>query len=87
MLLRKEITKSISINSKRFRILFNSKIKVGSSLSELQWSDGSLITCDSENCEIANRLLCNSIKTSGSESRGQEEVASTRIFKPMRPLQ
>ena len=27
------------------------------------------------------------IKTSGSESRGQEEAASTRIFKPMRPLQ
>ena len=28
-----------------------------------------------------------SIKTSGSESRGQEEAASTCIFKPMRPLQ
>ena len=27
------------------------------------------------------------IKTSGSESRGQEEAASTHIFKPMRPLQ
>ena len=27
------------------------------------------------------------IKTSGSELRGQEEAASMRIFRPMRPLQ
>ena len=39
-----------------FRIFFNSKIKVKSLLSELQRSDGSLINCDSENCEMANIL-------------------------------
>ena len=27
------------------------------------------------------------IKKSGSESRGQEEAASTSVFRPMRPLQ
>ena len=27
------------------------------------------------------------IKTSSSESQGQEEAASTRIFRPMQPLQ
>ena len=27
------------------------------------------------------------IKTSGSELQGQEEAASTRVFRPMRPLQ
>ena len=39
-----------------FRIFFNSEIKVKSLLSELQWSNGSLINCDSENCEMANIL-------------------------------
>ena len=28
-----------------------------------------------------------SVKTSGSESQGQEEAASTYVFRPMRPLQ
>ena len=27
------------------------------------------------------------VKTSGSESQGQEEAASMRVFRPMRPLQ
>ena len=33
------------------------------------------------------KCLVNDMKTSGSESRGQEEAASTGVFRPMQPLQ
>ena len=32
-------------------------------------------------------LHCTCIKTSGSESRGQEEAACIRVIRPTRPLQ
>ena len=34
-----------------------------------------------------SKMLCESIKTHGSESRGQEEAACMRVFWPTRPLQ
>ena len=36
---------------------------------------------------LGQQTIAKGIKTSGSESRGQEEAASTRVFRPMRPLQ
>ena len=48
----KELAESISINPKRFWKYVNSKIKVKSSLSELQRLDGSLTNCDGEMANI-----------------------------------
>ena len=38
-------------------------------------------------CATDHNILSAYIKTSGSESRGQEEAACIRVFRPMRPLQ
>ena len=50
----KELAEGISINSKRFWRYVNSKIKVKSSLSELQRLDGSLTNCDGKMANILN---------------------------------
>ena len=50
----KELAESTSINPKRFWKYANSEIKVKSSLSEPQRSDGSLTNCDSEMASMLN---------------------------------
>ena len=53
----KELAESISINPKHFRKYISSKIKVRSSLSELQRSNGSLTNYNNEMAKILMIIL------------------------------